>query len=250
MENKNEKKTIWLYAVILFSSAFIVLLLTAYSQMKIKNNANEYQSQILNEKKSKKNVITDLKTAQDENDKLNIELSTLKKEKFKVNADLELENKKYEKLNVDIGELKAAYNNLMIAQDLFNQEKIVECATTLLKKYNYDLFDYNTFERYKALVDKTFQKSSWILFNEGKNFYIRKNYQVAIEKLKLSLQISKMESYSDDCYYYLAYSEYRKGNMDGAKSNLEILIKDYSDSNYKNDAIDLISELNRMSKSG
>lgn len=41
--NKSERKTVWIYAVILFTSVFVVLLLTAYSQIKLNTNINKYQ---------------------------------------------------------------------------------------------------------------------------------------------------------------------------------------------------------------
>lgn len=64
------KKTIWIYAVILFTSAFIVLLISAYSQMKFKKNANEYSSSNEINNEIRRRIHFSLSSAVDENEKL------------------------------------------------------------------------------------------------------------------------------------------------------------------------------------
>jgi cell division protein FtsL len=63
-ENGNGRKAVWMYAVILFSSAFIVLLLTAYSQIKLNKNITRYEGQIHDEKQQNINFKTDLYSLQ------------------------------------------------------------------------------------------------------------------------------------------------------------------------------------------
>ena len=47
MYNKKGKNTIWIYAVILFTCVFILLLLTGYSQVKFNRNLNEYRNKLI-----------------------------------------------------------------------------------------------------------------------------------------------------------------------------------------------------------
>ena len=46
--------------------------------------------------------------------------------------------------------------------------------------------------------------------------------------------------YADDCYYFIAYSEYNIGNYDKAKEALNTIINNYPDSSYYKDAKDLL----------
>ena len=77
-DNKNEKKQIWMYALILFAGAFIVLLLTAYSQVKFQNNISDYQNKLSTEEKAKINVVTDYNAAIKEINRLTAELESLR----------------------------------------------------------------------------------------------------------------------------------------------------------------------------
>lgn len=54
MDNKKDKKTVWIYAVVLFTSAFIVLMITAYSQIKVNKNIDYVRDKLGNSEKEKK----------------------------------------------------------------------------------------------------------------------------------------------------------------------------------------------------
>jgi len=65
--NNNDKKTVWVYAVILFTSAFIVLLITAYSQIKVNKNIDEVRNKLGSTEKEKSNFQMSLSSALAEN---------------------------------------------------------------------------------------------------------------------------------------------------------------------------------------
>jgi hypothetical protein len=52
--NDSKKSKLCVYAIILFNIAFIVLLFTAYSQIKLNENLNSYKNQVINKETEKK----------------------------------------------------------------------------------------------------------------------------------------------------------------------------------------------------
>jgi len=73
-------------------------------------------------------------------------------------------------------------------------------------------------------------------FTSNKN----KKYSEAVKSLNLSLKLYDEDYYADDCYYFIAYSEYNIGNYDKAKEALNTIINNYPDSSYYKDAKDLL----------
>jgi hypothetical protein len=68
-EGKNGKGKVWVYAVVLFTSAFIVLILTAISQIRFNKNIDEYRDQISNKEIEKSKFQLNLNSVLEENTK-------------------------------------------------------------------------------------------------------------------------------------------------------------------------------------
>jgi len=239
---KNEKKAIWVYAVVLFTSAFIVLLLTAYSQLKFNRNIDEYRNQLSSSEKEKVNYQTNLNTLRSENSKLSDELKKLKEEFSKANNELEENKKDIENLHNKTISIQM-YETLTKADMEYENGNITGCAELLLKNINIDFLDSNGKQKYAGLVNKSFKKAAYELYSDGYKCYQQEEYQTAIQKFELSYELAKYEYFSDDCIYFMAYSEYRQGNIDNAKKYIQELVKDYPESNYKNDALNLLKQI-------
>ncbi len=70
---------------------------------------------------------------------------------------------------------------------------------------------------------------------------MKKEYKDAKYNLQYSLKISEGEYFSDDCYYYIAYSEYRMEEYEQAKETIKILAEKYPSSNYIEEAQRLLN---------
>ena len=86
--NTNKKSQLWVYAVILFTSAFIVLLFTAYSQIKMNKNLDDYKSQIYYKESEKNKVQQNFSSAQEMNARLNEDIKKLEEEKTALQAEV------------------------------------------------------------------------------------------------------------------------------------------------------------------
>ncbi len=235
---KNEKKgAIWMYAVILFTSAFIVLLLTAYSQIKFNKNIDDYKNKISSGEKEKINAQMSLNSAIDNNNKMKVELDGLKaKINTQENKQVEISKELQAEKNRNI-EIIASYESLIAASEEYDRGNVIECAMILKKKCNYALLQKEAMEKYTYLSEKSFRDAAYRLYIQGYTSFKDKQYGEAIEKLRQSLELRQNEYFSDDSLYYIAYSQYYMGDKAGAKTSAARLLEQYPDSSYSQDVL-------------
>lgn len=240
-ERKSDKKNaIWIYAVILFTSAFIVLLLTAYSQIKFNKNIDEYKSRISSGEREKLNFQTNLSTALDENKKIKNELQKLSKEVDSSRIALEEKNKQLDKYKNNMESTIQAYEALLAAEREYNNGNIIDCAMILKKKCNYNLLNKEAVEKYTYLTEKSFMEAAQRLYYDGYKSFKLKEYRKAIEKFQQSIELTDTEYFSDDSLFFMAYSEYNLGNKEAARNHAKRLIDQYPSSNYSKELIELL----------
>lgn len=229
----NAKKTLWVYAVVLFTSAFIVLLITGYSQIKFNKSIDDYESQINAGKNERSKVQLTLSSVLEENRKLKNENAALKNENAANKKELEQKTFEVASLNEKNAGAKKDYEALLKAQREYNSGNLTACALLLAINFNKASLDTAGLLEYNRLRDLTFDKAAVNLYQDGYYWYMKKNYDKAIEKLTQSVSIKADAYYSDDCYYFIAYSEYRKGNFEGAKNMFNKLLENYPQTTYK-----------------
>lgn len=233
--NENKKSKIWLYAVILFTSAFIVLLLTAYSQIKLNKNLNDYKSQVYNKETEKNKYQQNFSSAQEMNAKLNEEIKRLQEENNTLKDDITNSNKEMDIINETLAKKSTAFGVLSDAMTVYLNGNVIECAG-LLKTINvYDL-DTKALETYNSLSLKADSEAGKLLFDEGYALYKKSKYSEAAEKLFFSNQYAAAETFSDKCLFYLAYSELNSGNTTTALEHMNMLITNYPTSKYMRSA--------------
>jgi len=231
-KDKNGKAKVWMYAVILFTSAFIVLLITAYSQIKFTRNIDNLETQISTKENEKNMFQLNLNSALKENEKLlneNKKLEEqLKEEKEKAEAQerkiLEIENNGNDIIN--------SYEKLISAQREYDNGNFVNCAFILLYDVKTEHLKNDGLKKYNELVEKTFYRAAHNLYKDGLNLYKNKQYDGAVEKFKKSLEISESEYFSDDCLFFIAYAKYYQGNKQEALSYYRELLNKYPDSSF------------------
>lgn len=238
-KNKNSK-TLWVYAVVLFACAAIVLLWTGYSQIKINNYLQEYEEKLHDKENESSMFQYNLSSALAENEKLKKQINELKEKLEAVEKENELLKKEISDSENKKEKEKNLYENIMEAYIEYAKGNIKECALKLLEIDSKSIMDNNLLEKYNDLVEKTYKKASELFYFEGYENYKNKKYSEAVKSLNLSLKLYDEDYYADDCYYFIAYSEYNIGNYDKAKEALNTIINNYPDSSYYKDAKDLL----------
>lgn len=233
--NENKKSKVWVYAVILFTSAFVILLLTAYSQIKLNKNLSDYKNQVSSQETEKKKVQQNFSSAQEMNVKLNAEIKKLQEENNTLRQNiysLDAEKAAMQDLSNKKNAAAESFSNVM---NLYLNGKILECAGIIdsVDAPNLELISRET---YKTLVSKVKSEAGKLLFEEGLSLYNSGKYNEAAAKLLLSSQYAASESYSDRCLFYLAYSEAKLENKTAAVEYMNKLIGNYPESRYLRNA--------------
>lgn len=251
MYKNKSKNTIWIYALILFTCVFILLLLTGYSQIKFNRSLNEYRNKLISSEEEINISSHNLKTALEENEMLYKKIEKLNKTlEEKTAAFNELEEKlKNKEKEIDERIFINNYELLLEAEEYFNNGEVIKSSIILLEKMDKRKLDANGLKKYNKLKEKIYEKAPWEFYKEGYNNYIEERYKDAKYNLQYSLKFSESEYFSDDCYYYIAYSEYRMKEYEQAKETIKILAEKYPSSNYIEEAQRLLNIIENEIKS-
>lgn len=242
-DKMREKRKIWIYAVILFASAFILLFFTAYSQIKLNKSIKDYGDQLKGNDKEQSRSGLDLNTSL----QLNSQLSNQLKGANSKIAELTGYLNEQKKLNSDTrkayDELVKTFDYLIKAENMYKKRELTSCAVTLEEGCKKELLSKNALDRYNFLKNNSFDPAAINLYFKGYKEYKMKRYKSAINNFQLSLKLAKDEYVSDDCYYFIAFCEYKTGNTELAKSNINTLISNYPNSSYISGARQLLNDL-------
>ncbi|ACL74398.1 tetratricopeptide repeat protein [Ruminiclostridium cellulolyticum] len=243
-ENKNEKKQIWMYAVILFTGAFIILLLTAYSQVKFQNNISDYQNKLSSQEKAKLTAVTDLKSALKENERLNKELESLRNKLIESEQEIATQSSKTTDIESKYNSSVIATDALIAAMEYYNNKDYVNAAVTLKYDVKIEYLSPKVINTYNDLVEKSYGKASLKSYRDGYRDYKNKNYAGAIINLNRAIDFSKKnEYYIDDAYYYLANSYYKSSNFTDAKRIINAFQTDYPKSEFARSMRNLLEKI-------
>ncbi len=243
-ENKNEKKQIWMYAVILFTGAFIILLLTAYSQVKFQNNISDYQNKLSSQEKAKLTAVTDLKSAIKENERLNKELESLRNKLVDSEQEIATQSSKTTDMESKYNSTVEASDALVLALGYYNEKDYVNSAVTLKYDVKIEYLSQKALITYNDLVGKCYGKASLQLYRDGYRSYKDKNFSAAIINLNRSIDFSnKNEYYIDDAYYYLANSYYKSGYYNDAKRIINVFLTECPKSDFTRNMRKLLEKM-------
>lgn len=240
MNNKKDKKTVWIYAVVLFTSAFIVLMITAYSQIKVNKNIDDVRDKLGSTEKEKSNFQMNLSSALAENKKLNDENK---------NLQLEIEEARIKESNLkdELNDERKIYNlkienyeKLMKADLKYSNGDVKSCSIILKKEINKDALDKEALEMYTSLLALSSSKAALEFYIDGYELYKRGQYNEAIKSFENSLSLTSTEYYSDDCYYFIGYSNFNMGDKYISKEVMTTLLTNYPESTYKNDVVEFL----------
>ena len=227
----NGKSKIWLYAVVLFTSAFIVLLVTAFSQIKLNNNLSYLNNQIFTKEHEKNEVQLSFANAQELNGKLSDENKRLQEEVDRLSAEIDKMKADQEAAENAGADKIEAYEQLSRAQNAYAAGNPVDSAQVIWD-INISRLDANASQEYSLLREKTYRDAGKQLLNEGYELYTKKEFVSAVEKFLASRAYASGEEYSDKCLYYLALSESKMGNIASAVDHMRTLKDQFASSKY------------------
>jgi TolA-binding protein len=245
METRKKKQSVWLYAAILFISAFFVLLFTAYSQIKLNKNLENYKSQVFNTESEKELIQKHFVSAQEMNRELNAEIDALKDEisllKNKI-SDLESKNRGMESDQIKKSNVSRVFSEALILYTEGNEAGCYDLLDTIDAK---DLAD-GSGKAYEALKRKAAAEAGKKLLDEGYELYKKAKYEDAITLLERSYVYASDEEFSDMCLYYIAYSELNSGSRTAAVEKMKQLVEKFPESEYITKAKKFIARYDRQ----
>lgn len=242
-ENKNGRKTIWLYAIILFTSAFIVLLLTAYSQIKLNKNIDNYKNQISLDEKTKANFQVTIDSVLGTNKMLSDQLNQMKDQLSAEKSKQEELTRNQQESKIKSENVLANYKYLIAAQNEFIDGNVIECAKILKRQCDQRMLEPSEIEIYNSLSEATFKKAAEKLYFDGYAEYLKSRWESAYSMFELSRELSPYEYYSDDCLFLMGIIKYNTGDDEKAEELLNSFLTVYPDSSYSKDALRILNSI-------
>lgn len=230
--NDNKKAKVWVYAIVLFTSAFVILLLTAYSQIKLNKSLNNYRNEISSKVTENKKVQQNFSSAQEMNEKLNAEIKKLQEENSMLQDNVSSMLAQKEDAEIQLSNKNTAFSNFSTALSVYFNGDYIQCAQ-LLTQIDQTNLDGKSLELYKSFAPKVEAEAGRILYLDGRSLYKKGQYSSAAEKLLLSNQYAKNQAFSDNCLFYLAYAEIKSGNKTSSVEHMKKLLADYPSSSFR-----------------
>jgi TolA-binding protein len=226
---------IWIYAIILFTCAIIILLVTEYSQFKFNKN---YANNSTLDKKIK--IQYSVGELYKKNEDLTKNITSIENHLSLIKQELAEKDKTLSENT----QIKSSYELLMDAEKEYTKGDFLGCATLLSSdSFNPSSLGKVGTEKYNYLSRKTFKSVSSQAYWQGYNYYKNKHYEEAVKKFNLSVKLSQNQSFSDDAYYFLALSYYKLNKIEDAQKSINILLEKYPRSNYIKEASNLQNNL-------
>jgi cell shape-determining protein MreC len=125
--NKSSTKFLWIYTIVLFAVAFVLILVSAIGQNKATQNVESLQRELEQNKSFFEGAQKSLTDITNENTYLKEENESLKKE----NDGLKSEMKRYDEEEAADSRQESIYLAVLKAQSLYNQKKYSDCRAVL-----------------------------------------------------------------------------------------------------------------------
>ena len=223
---KDKRKYLWIYAVVLFSSAFVVLVMTAFSQIKQSSNIENYDKEL---KEYKNKYTLSLDTADKDKKTLQDKITQLQSENN--NLKIITENNNSQILIQKIESCKNSYENLLQSDKLYSQEKYIEAAKGLRNVKEEELGEQAK-KKYMFLKSKVYIYATKDYYKRAKHELSRDSYSKAMEYFEESLIFDETKYYEENTLYYLAYISSKLKQAQKLNRYSNDLIKRYPSSEY------------------
>ena len=237
-KEKSRRKFLWIYAVVLFASAFAVLLLTAFSQIKLNSNIKDYKTKLSEHESKIKYFDLSLTSAEKERNSLLSKIEALEKE----NSNLKSVTANGGKIDFN-ARIKQSNDYLIKADSLYRSGKKVQAAQTLKEISEEDLGEQAKV-RYNYLKLQVYQEATKYFYKQAKEQMAINNYIKSKEYFENSLTFDDAKYYEENSLYYLAVLNSKLKDEKAVDSAIQKLIEIYPNSAY----IEKVNKLKLISK--
>ena len=208
MYSNKERQTFRIYVIILFVGAAAVLLWTGYSQIKISGDYENYKNRLSDKENENIRFGYSLSSAMKENEKLADEKTKIEDELLKIRSKSKDLEKEISDLKRKQAEATKIYEGVLKAEYEYSRGEIKESALILIDIKENQLTNEYLKQKYGYLKETVGGEAAKKFYLDGYKKYLNKDYIGAIKELKISLELTQNEYFSDDCYFYIAYSKF------------------------------------------
>ena len=239
---KDKSRFLWIYCIILFTSALILILVSAVTQQKLSRDMETYREKLSHQEGLFQGAQKSLVTLNKENQILHEKIKELEEKINKLQEEIKQNNEDIAKLQEQSDMIKISVDNLLKAEEFFKKKQYIESASHLVK-VNYELLSEDTKKIYDTFANTVLNQAAFSSYTTGYKKFRNNEIEDAIEHLTMSLQFKKDAYYSDDAMYFLAISYLKQNNTDEAKKTLLQLKEQYPESTYIKAADEQLSKI-------
>ncbi|WHH57261.1 tetratricopeptide repeat protein [Petroclostridium sp. X23] len=231
---KNKSKFLWLYSTVLFTAAFVLILMSAVSQSRLSQDIETYKEQLNKQKGMFQGVQQNLSSLSSENEKLKENLQVASVRNKELEEELKKTKEQLNQIDMQNYKLKQSIDHFFEGKRYSEEGNYKESAAHL---YSVDqsLLPESSKEAYNKLSSVAFEKAAVSHYLEGKKKYLANELDEGIESFKFSLQYNPNVYCSDDATYFLFRSYYKLEKYAEAKEMLIQLRDKYPNNTYKKD---------------
>jgi len=212
----NKTKFLWIYAIVLFTMAFILIFFSAVNQYRMNKNIDSYKEHLNKQTGLFQGIEEGISTLVSENENLKKQLKELEEKNNDLENKNKITNEKLEQLNAQVSEIGRTVDNLLNAKESFDKKDYKQAALSL-EQINPNLLGEKSRELYNHMQEVSFEKAARIFYNEGYKLYVSGQYEQAILSFQKSVQFKNDQYFSDDAMYYLGDSYLKINNVEEAE---------------------------------
>lgn len=228
---KEKSKSLWLYGTILFTVAFVLVAISAISQIGLNRQTRQYAAELQQDGDRFGSFNRNAVVVSEENQVLREKIAALEKEKETLLAQNEALS-----TDKEIGQQKAyAYEQILAARALYDEKRWVEGADKLLD-INAELLDDSGEAFYEEFGASLVQKAIETSYAEGYSAFRAEDYPLAIGKFEQAYKFDGDGRMADDALYFMGLCYMRMEAPESAKATFNNLINDFPSSGYGADA--------------
>ncbi len=229
-KDKNKRKFLWIYAVVLFASAFTVLLLTAFSQLKLSSNIEEYKKKLKEHENSIRGFNLSLNSAAEEKRVLQKKIEELEKENTSLKS-LAAGSSRPDLINQRLERSRYSFDSLLKAETQYKNDQHLSSAKALHNVYEEDLGE-NAKKKYTYLKSKVYVYAAKDYYRKAKEQLAKNNFEEAKKFFEESLAYDETAYYEENTLFYLALVSSKLNESDKVKQYANQLKAKYPNSEY------------------
>lgn len=238
----NKSKFLWLYSIVLFTIAFVLIFMSGVSQSRLSKDVKTFKEQLSEQQGLFQGVQKSLSALIEENEQYKKTIKEKEEQLKQFQMQINELNKQLNEIEQQKNTFIESIDNLLEAKNYYNDKKYIESAL-YLEHVNYEILNVSSKKLYNSFASIVLEKAANIYYSRGYENYKKHNFNDAIENFTKSLKYKKDVYFSDDAMFFLAVSMYKINQVDEAKKQLLQLKEKYPVSTYKKEVDRFLSSI-------